>query len=96
MVVHEKNVSMSFYPRPWLKMTNCGHFDSIYLKKMSVGILVENVKTFLHTPNITENIVIHSEVNDNVLSCTRYMQWWHKKGEEVSLLLILNLGTRWW
>jgi hypothetical protein len=28
-------------------------------------------------------------------SCTHYMPWRHKGGEEVQLLLILNLGTRW-
>jgi hypothetical protein len=68
ILVHEKNVSVPFYPGPWPKI-NCGHFDNIYFLKMPIGRLVAyitNISSF--SKQYRKHAVIRLQVNALVLN----------------------------
>jgi hypothetical protein len=52
---------------------------------ISIAVKTSNLVTFFFNFNVVKKKV----------KLSRYMPWWHMGGEEVWLLLFLNLGTRW-
>jgi hypothetical protein len=55
----------------------------------------KNVDSGIADKTIHQQYVFITNGKVKKLKVSRYMSWRHMGGEEVSLLLILNLGTRW-